>query len=62
MRARAVESALQGVELGEAVRQACEEAAEGTSPTSDLHAQADYRRHLAQVLTHRAVNAAAGRP
>ncbi|GAA3317025.1 FAD binding domain-containing protein [Nonomuraea dietziae] len=62
VRARAVESALQGVELGEAVRQACAEAAEGTSPTSDLHAQADYRRHLAQVLTHRAVNAAAGRP
>ncbi len=35
-------------------------AAEGTSPTSELHAQADYREHLARVLTKRAVMAAAG--
>ena len=34
--------------------------AEGTSPTSELHAQADYREHLARVLTKRAVMAAAG--
>ena len=26
-------------------------AAEGTSPASDLPGQADYRRHLARVLT-----------
>ncbi|GAA2367359.1 FAD binding domain-containing protein [Nonomuraea africana] len=62
LRAHATEAALQGAELGEAARQACAEAAEGTSPTADLHAQPDYRRHLAQVLTHRAVTAAAGRP
>ncbi|NUS03391.1 MAG: xanthine dehydrogenase family protein subunit M [Nonomuraea sp.] len=62
LRARAVETALQGVELGDQVRQACEEAAVGTSPTADLHAQPDYRRHLARVLTHRAVRTAAGSP
>ena len=32
----------------------------GTSPSSDLNAQADYRQHLARVLTRRAVTAAAG--
>ncbi|MEU1727084.1 xanthine dehydrogenase family protein subunit M [Nonomuraea sp. NPDC005692] len=62
VRARAAETALRGVELGDRVRQACEEAAEGTSPPADLHAQPDYRRHLARVLTHRAVRAAAGTP
>ncbi|MEO3873517.1 xanthine dehydrogenase family protein subunit M [Nonomuraea sp. B12E4] len=62
MRARATESALRDAELGDQVRQACEQAAADTSPTSDLHAQADYRRHLARVLTHRAVRAATGSP
>lgn len=62
LRARATEAALQGVELGDQVRQACQEAAADTSPQADLHAQADYRRHLARVLTHRAVRAAAGSP
>jgi carbon-monoxide dehydrogenase medium subunit len=61
-RAHAVESALQGMELGGQIRQACEEAAADTSPPSDLHAQSDYRRHLAKVLTHRAVRNAAGSP
>jgi carbon-monoxide dehydrogenase medium subunit len=62
VRAGAAETALRGARLGDQVRQACEEAAAGTSPPSDLHAQADYRRHLARVLTHRAVRAAAGSP
>ncbi|GGT24093.1 FAD binding domain-containing protein [Nonomuraea spiralis] len=62
VRARATETALQGVELGDQVRQACEEAAAGASPPADLHAQPDYRRHLARVLTHRAVRTAAGSP
>ncbi|MFI7618491.1 FAD binding domain-containing protein [Nonomuraea terrae] len=62
LRAHATEAALRGVELGDAVRQACEQAADGTSPPSDLHAQPDYRRHLARVLTHRAVRTAAGSP
>ena len=35
-------------------------AAEGTSPTTDGNADADYREHLARVLTGRAVAAAAG--
>lgn len=60
VRARAAEEALRGVGLGDEVRQACEEAAAGTSPPADLHAQPDYRRHLARVLTHRAVRTAAG--
>ncbi|MEO3886064.1 xanthine dehydrogenase family protein subunit M [Nonomuraea sp. B5E05] len=62
LRARATESALRGVELGDQVRLACEEAAADTSPPADLHARPDYRRHLARVLTHRAVRAAAGSP
>ncbi|GAA3129033.1 xanthine dehydrogenase family protein subunit M [Nonomuraea sp. NPDC049419] len=62
LRAGATEAALTGVELGDQVRQACDEAADGTSPPSDLHAQPDYRRHLARVLTYRAVRAAAGAP
>ncbi|MFI6596447.1 FAD binding domain-containing protein [Nonomuraea sp. NPDC050536] len=62
VRARAVETALQGVELGDQIRQACEEADADTSPPSDLHAQPDYRRHLAKVLTHRAIRTAAGTP
>jgi carbon-monoxide dehydrogenase medium subunit len=35
-------------------------AADGTSPTTDIHADAEYRSHLAQVLTKRAVAKAAG--
>ncbi|MDR8408693.1 xanthine dehydrogenase family protein subunit M [Nonomuraea sp. 3-1Str] len=62
VRAHAAEEALRGVELGDRVRAACEAAAEGTSPPADLHAQPDYRRHLAKVLTYRAVGKAAGVP
>ncbi len=61
VRASAVEQALTGQPAGEdAVRQAAERAAEGTAPPSDLNGDADYRRHLATVLTRRAVLAAAG--
>ncbi|WP_219460374.1 FAD binding domain-containing protein [Nonomuraea rhizosphaerae] len=62
VRARAVETALQGMELGDQLKQACQEADADTSPPSDLHAQPDYRRHLARVLTHRAVRGASGSP
>jgi carbon-monoxide dehydrogenase medium subunit len=61
LRARRVEEALAGAEASpEAVAAAAEHAAEGTEPSSDLNAQADYRQHLATVLTRRAVSAAAG--
>ena len=61
LRARAVEQALVGSPATEeAVRAAAASAAEGTNPPSDLNGDADYRRHLATVLTRRAVLAAAG--
>ncbi|TQJ49523.1 xanthine dehydrogenase family protein subunit M [Phycicoccus sp. SLBN-51] len=61
LRATAVEQALVGrPATEEAVREACAAAAEGTDPPSDLNGSADYRRHLATVLTRRAVLAAAG--
>jgi aerobic carbon-monoxide dehydrogenase medium subunit len=61
LRARAVEDALAGQPATpEAVRAAAARAAEGTDPPSDTNGDADYRRHLATVLTARAVLAAAG--
>ncbi len=61
LRARAVEEALVGQPAtDDAVRAAAAAAAEGTNPPSDLNGDADYRRHLATVLTRRAVLAAAG--
>jgi len=61
LRARAVEAALAGQPAtDEAVRAAAASAAEGTNPPSDLNGDADYRKHLATVLTRRAVLAAAG--
>jgi aerobic carbon-monoxide dehydrogenase medium subunit len=61
LRATAVEQALVGrPATDQAVREACAAAAEGTDPPSDLNGDADYRKHLATVLTRRAVLAAAG--
>jgi aerobic carbon-monoxide dehydrogenase medium subunit len=61
LRARSTEQALVGVGATEdGVRAACDQAAEGTNPPSDLNGAADYRRHLATVLTRRAVLTAAG--
>jgi aerobic carbon-monoxide dehydrogenase medium subunit len=61
VRARAVEQALVGQPAtAEAIRAAAEHAAEGTSPTTDANADAEYRQHLARVLTGRAVAAAVG--
>jgi carbon-monoxide dehydrogenase medium subunit len=60
IRATAVEQALTGTDASaEAFGRAAEQAGEGTSPASDLSAQADYRQHLARVLTRRALVAAA---
>jgi len=61
LRARGVEEALTGAEAtADAIASAAARAAEGTSPSSDLNAQADYRQHLATVLTRRAVSSAVG--
>ena len=59
LRATAVEQALAG-RSADGVADACAAAAEGTSPPSDLNGGADYRRHLATVLTRRAVQKALG--
>ena len=59
VRARGVEQALVGrsaADLGDV----CAQVADGTDPPSDLNGDADYRRHLARVLTRRAVLTALG--
>jgi len=61
LRATAVEEALVGAAATEdGVREAAAKAAEGTNPPSDLNGDSDYRKHLAGVLTRRAVLKAAG--
>ena len=61
LRARATEQALAGQPATtEAVAAAAAHAGDGTSPPSDLNGDADYRQHLATVLTRRAVLSAAG--
>ncbi|MEY2442130.1 MAG: aerobic carbon-monoxide dehydrogenase medium subunit [bacterium] len=60
LRASATEDALRGQPLdAEHIAAAAELAAEGTSPTGDLNATPDYKRHLARILTGRAVATAA---
>ncbi len=61
LRADTLEQALIGMEATtDALREVCAAVGEGTNPPSDLNGDADYRRHLAVVLTRRAVVAAAG--
>jgi carbon-monoxide dehydrogenase medium subunit len=61
-RAGAVERALQGKQLNDqAIAAAAAHATDGVDANSDLYASEDYRRHLAQVYTRRAIQAAAAR-
>ena len=60
LRATAAESALSGADPS-AVAEATSSADEGTSPSSDIAASAEYRRHLARVLSRRAVEEALSR-
>ncbi|MGH3423672.1 MAG: FAD binding domain-containing protein [Nocardioidaceae bacterium] len=61
VRATGVERALiGGPATPEAIRAAARHAGEGTSPTADGNADVEYRTQLAEVLTSRAVGAAAG--
>ncbi len=61
LRASAVEQALRGQGLdAQSIASAAEQAAEGTDPPGDLNATPDYKRHLARVLTRRALEQAAG--
>ena len=61
LRATAAEDALRGRALdAQSIASAAEQAAEGTEPPADLNATPDYKRHLARVLTRRALEQAAG--
>jgi carbon-monoxide dehydrogenase medium subunit len=59
LRARAAEDALRGQPLNaESIAAAAQHAADGTEPPADLNASPDYKRHLARVLTRRALEKA----
>jgi len=57
LRARAAEDALRD---GASIADAAQLAAVGTTPGADFHADADYREHLARVLTRRALEGLTG--
>jgi carbon-monoxide dehydrogenase medium subunit len=56
VRATATEEALAA---GSSIADAAALADDGTSPSADMHADAEYRRHLARLLTRRALQTAA---
>jgi aerobic carbon-monoxide dehydrogenase medium subunit len=59
LRATVAEEALRGSNLDDAsIAGAAEHAADGTDPPGDLNATPDYKRHLARVLTRRALEEA----
>ena len=57
VRCRTVEEALAS---GSSPEEAAEHASDGLSPSSDLRASAEYKLHLARVLTKRAIQQAGG--
>ena len=57
LRASATEAALAD---GASIDEAAALADQGTDPQSDVSATAEYRRHLARILTRRALTTAAG--
>ena len=57
LRATAAENALSGADSS-SIAEATSSADEGTSPSSDIAASDEYRRHLARVLSRRAVEEA----
>jgi carbon-monoxide dehydrogenase medium subunit len=60
-RATAAENALTGQQLNaDAISAAASKAADGREINGDIYASADYRRHLVEVLTKRALTRAAG--
>jgi aerobic carbon-monoxide dehydrogenase medium subunit len=61
-RAKASEAALAGKELGiQDILGAAAKAADETDPDGDIYASADYKRHMATVLTRRALESAVRR-
>jgi carbon-monoxide dehydrogenase medium subunit len=61
VRLREAEAALAGRKLDASAIKAAAAAARALEPISDIHAGADYRRHLAEVMTRRALTDAARR-
>jgi carbon-monoxide dehydrogenase medium subunit len=61
VRVEAAEARLTGQPLDAAAIRAAAAAARQIEPLTDIHASAEYRRHLAQVLSSRALNDAAQR-
>jgi aerobic carbon-monoxide dehydrogenase medium subunit len=59
VRATATEEALA---RGASIEEAAALADQGTSPGADMHADQEYRRHLARLLTRRALEKTAGAP
>jgi carbon-monoxide dehydrogenase medium subunit len=57
VRATATEEALA---RGASIEEAAALADQGTSPSADMHADQEYRRHLARLLTRRALEKASG--
>jgi carbon-monoxide dehydrogenase medium subunit len=62
VRASDTEAALRGQQANaEAIQAAAQEAANGIEALEDIHASANYRLHLARVMTRRAIESALAR-